>query len=305
MSAESPPLKVWILPILTVLIIVGAFFTYTYSSFGPYERVLDQSFSSLEKALDENARDTSAVSLVILGSSLTEQALVDPLALQDSVSGMTHRKAKVLRVAINYLTMDLAERMKFFELISKHPSDYLFLENFTVNLDGDSSLIPVQIDAALLDIRNHVRKVIGMSTQDNYYAKWYTFDSKPLPGSTYYTNDFDSATFKSLQGKINVVRNASRNGAANIAYKHLNAQHKKVVFLDMPQSIRLRKNFLSDASAVKLDEVLQYYHSKFGIEYWRYPGVMADSCFYDGAHVNSKGAMEYQKWFVSEIASRN
>jgi hypothetical protein len=32
---------------------------------------------------------------------------------------------------------------------------------------------------------------------------------------------------------------------------------------------------------------------------------MADSCFTDGAHLNSEGARQYQKWFVSEIASKN
>ncbi len=73
------------------------------------------------------------------------------MKLKTVFSTVTHKKAKVLRVALNYMDMDLAKRIDFFDYISKYPPHYLFIENFGLNLDDDdsSSAIPVPIDAAL------------------------------------------------------------------------------------------------------------------------------------------------------------
>ena len=306
MFEEAPPLKVWIYPIVVFVAIVLAFLFYSYSAYGPYARVLELSNRRLEKALTENTRDTSAISIVILGSSLTERALLDPHEIEDSIYHLTHKKVKVLRVALNYMDMDLAKRIDFFDYISKYPPHYLFIENFGLNLDDDdsSSVIPVPIDAALLDIRNIIRKSLGLGSHDNYYTKWYTFDVKPLPGNEFYTDQFDSATFKSLQIKKCVVRKVTQNDVANNAYDALMKRNAKVIFLDMPQSNKLQANFLDNASTSELNEVLKFYNTQYRIDYWRFPRVMDDSCFADGAHLNSKGAVQYQKWFVSEFASK-
>ena len=306
MSEEAPPLKVWIFPIVAVLTIVLTFLSYAYSSYGPYRTVLELSNRSLEQSLIENTRDTSALSVVIVGSSLTEYALIDPKAIADSISRVTNKRANVLRVALNYMDMDLAKRIDFFNYVSKYPPHYLFIENFSFNLDDNdsSSSIPVPIDAALLQLRNHIRNALGMGTHDNYYTKWYTFDVKPLPGNDFYTDKFDSMTFRSLQTKKCVVRKVTQNEVANSAYETLMERNAKVIFLDMPQSNKLQPNFLDNTSASELNEVLKFYKTQYGIDYWRFPRVMDDSCFGDGAHLNSKGAMQYQKWFVSEFASK-
>jgi hypothetical protein len=305
MSEEAPPLGVWAFPIVLFFTIAMSFLSYAYSGYGPYAQVLVQSNQSLEKALIENTRDTSAISVVILGSSLTERALLDPKEIEDSISSLTHRKTKVLRVALNYMNMDLATRIDFFDYVSKNPPDYLFIENFGLNLDDNdsASIIPVPIDAALLHIRNQIRNMLGKGAHDNYYTKWYTFDVRPLPDNDFYTDKFDSLTFKSLQTKKCVVRKVMQNGPANSAYNALMQRNVRVIFLDMPQSNKLQTNFLDQASTAELNEVLKFYKTQYRIDYWRFPRVMDDSCFADGAHLNSKGAMQYQKWFVSEIAS--
>ena len=306
MSEEAPPLRVWAFPIVVVFTIVASFLFYAYSGFGPYAEVLKHSNESLEKALIENTADTSAISIVILGSSLTERALLDPRAIEDSIFSVTQKKAKVLRVALNYMNMDLAKRVDFFDFVSKYPPDYLFIENFGLNLDDSdsSSTIPVPIDAALLHIRNKIRGKLGLGVHDNYYAKWYTFDVRPMPDNDFYTNKFDSMTFKSLQTKKCVVRKVKQNETANNAYDALMKKNARVVFLDMPQSDKLKPNFLDQASTSELNDVLKFYKAQYRIDYWRFPRVMDDSCFADGAHLNSKGAMQYQKWFVSEFASK-
>ena len=100
------------------------------------------------------------------------------------------------------------------------------------------------------------------------------------------------------------MRKVTQNGIANNAYDALMKRNTKVIFLDMPQSDKLRANFLDDASTSELNEVLKFYKTQYRIDYWRFPRVMDDSCFTDGVHLNSKGAMQYQKWFVSEFASK-
>jgi hypothetical protein len=307
MAEEAPPLRVWLFPIPVALILVLSFLYYCHSSGGPYARLVAMSNKSLENALIESTSDTSALSIVILGSSLTEYALVDPRGLEDSIYKVTNKKAKVLRVAMNYMDMNVAKRIDFFDYISKYPPNYLFIENFSFNLDraDTSAVISDQINVALLEIKNVIRTAMGLGPAENYYAKWYTFDVKPFPWENYYTHKFDSITFKALlQSKGSLVRKVSQNGVANTVYDDLTKRNTKVVFLDMPLCNKFPHNFLDQQSTDELNKLLKFYKTQYRVDYWKYPYMMDNSCFVDGAHLNSKGSLQYQKWFVSEIASR-
>jgi len=306
MSEVVPPLKLWIYPLSAISIILLWFFSYAYTGYGPYARVVALAHRSLEQALIENTSDTSALSIVIVGSSLTENAFSDPKEIENNLSKATNKKAKVLRVALNYMDMDMAHQIDFFEYVTKYPPNYLFIENTFNMINPDSSnALPVNVDAALLHIRNNIRGALGMPMHDDYYTKWYTYDEKPLPGSDFYTHNFDSITFRYLkEKKLHVVRKIIQNGEANSAYDLLMRRNSKVVFLDPPQSNKLPHNFLDRESTSELNEVLKFYETQYGVECWRFPRQMADSCFTDGAHLNSEGAMQYQEWFVSEIASK-
>jgi len=306
MADEAPPLRVWLFPIAVALIIVLSFLYYCYSGNGPYARLVALSNKNLENALIENTRDTSTISIVILGSSLTEYALTDPRGLEDSIFRSTNKKAKVLRVALNYMDINVAKRIDFFNYISKYPPNYLFIENFSFNLDRSdtSATIPETVNVALLQVRNVIRTALGMQAHDNYYTKWYTFDVKPLPGDDFYTHNFDSMTYKTLlQAKKSLVRKVSQNSVANNVYDELTKRNTKVIFLDMPLCNQFPHNFLDQESTSELNKMLKFYETQYRVDYWKFPYVMDNDCFVDGAHLNSKGAMQYQKWFVSEIAS--
>ncbi len=306
MYEDAPPLKVWAYSALAVVSLLFLFLSFTYSGYGPYARVLKKSKRSLEAALiKNNTRDTTAISVVILGSSLTERALLDAEDIEASIFEQTKKRTNVLRVAIYFMNMDLAERIDFFGYINRYPPQYLFIENFGMNLDDDheSMLLPPPIDATLLYLRNQLRSLIGLASHENYYTKWYTFDSKPSPDHDFYTDKFDSATFKSLQVKQCVVRKISQNEVANSAYEALSKKNTKIVFLDMPQSDKLQTNFLDKSSTAELNKLLEYYRQQYNIDYWQYPGVLNDSCFMDGIHLNYKGAMKYREWLASKFAS--
>lgn len=301
MHEDAPPLKVWAYPVSAIVGLLLLFFSFTYSGYGPYAKAVERSNKSLEDALIEINKDTSAISIVILGSSLTEDALVDPRAIEEGIFKQTNKKANVLRVAIYFMNMDLAKRIDFFGYIRKYPPQYLFLENFGMNLDDGNlgTLIPVPIDASLLYLRNELRKKIGLNSNEDYYTKWHTFDTKPL--AEFYSDKFDSLTYKSLKTKKMVVRQASQNALANEAYEALKKK-TKIVFLDMPQSDKLQRNFLDKNAAAEFNKVLEHYRQQYNVEYWPYTGSMNDSCFIDGIHLNYKGAVKYQEWFVSEFA---
>jgi hypothetical protein len=308
MAEEAPPLRTWLLPSLVASVMVVSFLYYCYSSNGPYAEVIALSNKNLENALIENTRDTSAISIVLLGSSLTEYALVDPHALEDSISQLTNKKTHVLRVALNYMDNKVAKRIDFFDYVSKYPIDYLFIEDLSFNLNHSDTVsgMPDQINTALLQVRNLIRSAIGVQAHDNYYNRWYTFDIKPQPNEPFYTLEFDSMTFKSLQkSKGCSVRKVSQNSVANNAYDALTKRNAKVVFLEMPVSKHFPRNFLNQQRAADHEKNLQLYKEQYNVDYWPFPYQVDDSCFVDGAHLNYNGAMQYQKWFVSKIASKN
>lgn len=201
------------------------------------------------------------------------------------------------------MNMNLAERIDFFQYISKHPPQYLFIENLGMNLnDAFGEALPTPIDAALLHLRNEFRNSTGLPPHENYYTKWYNFDTKPVPGSGFYTGEFDSLMFKSFQTKEMFVRKFSDNEIANDAYEALKGK-TKIIFLGMPHSDKLRHHFLDEKATAEFDNVLEHYKQQYNIDYWKYPGFLPDSCFIDGFHVNYRGAMKYQDWFVSQFAA--
>ncbi len=306
MDEDIPPLKVWAYSAFMALGFLSLFLGYTYSPLGPYAKIFKAYNSNFENALiDNNTRDTSAISIVILGSSLTDRALLDAGEIEQAIAKQTNKRVNVLRVAIYDMNMDLAERINFFGYIIRYPPKYLFLENVGMNLDDvhGSMQIPDPVDAALLYLRNKVRSVIGLVPHPNYYEKWYNFDSKPFAESDFYTDNFDSVTFKSLQSKRRSVRKPSVNEIANEAYLALSKMNSKVIFLGMPQSDKLQANFLDESGNVEFDNVKEFYRQHYNIDSWEYPGFMDDSYFMDGIHLNHKGSKIYQSWFVSQFAS--
>ena len=304
MYDQVPPLKVWIFTALAAFAMLFLFLSYCYTGVGPYVKLLKESNSSLEKALIENnAKDTSALSVVVIGSSLLERALADPKDVERAIAEKVQRPVNFFRLSVYYMSMNIAERMRFFEYITKYPPDYLFVENIGINLDdpfGES--LPTPIDAALLHLRNEFRATSGLPMHENYYNRWYQFDHTPAPTSSFFNFEFDSSMFKFLLTKRMIVRKVSENETANKAYEALKGK-SKVFFLGMPQSNKLQPDFLDTDSTAEFNNVMKTYKDNYDIGYWQYSGVMPDSCFSDGFHLNQPGAKKYQEWFVSQLAS--
>jgi len=304
MYDEAPPVKVFGYAGLAVFSLLFLFLSYCYMGFGPYSKELKKSKVGLQAALFENnTKDTSSLSVVVVGSSLLERALVDPREIEKAISEQAKQPAEFLRISIYYMSMDLAYEMDLFEYLVKYPPDYLFLENIGINLDEPiGGSLPTQVDAALLNLRNIFRSNMGLPVHENYYNRWYTFDIMPPPTNPFYTFEFDSSTYKFLETKRMIVRTVSENERANEAYAALKGK-TKIIFLGMPIAHGLQPDFLDEPSAASFNNVMKDYQRDYDINYWQYSDVMPDSCFSDGFHLNFVGAKKYQDWFVSKLAS--
>ncbi len=304
MYDDVPPLKVWAFTALAAFGMFFLFLGYCYSGYSPYARELAKGKASLEAALIENnMKDTSATSIVVLGSSLLECALFDPHAIEKEIIKQTNKPTNFLRLSIFYLSMDVAGRLELFEYFAKYPPDYLFVENIGINLDDPfGEGLPIPIDAALLHVRNEFRSNAGLPMHENYFNRWYTYELTPSLTNAFYTLEFDSSMFKFLETKRMILRKVEENTRANKAYEAMRGK-TKIFFLGMPQSDKLAPNFLDEAGNQEFDKVMKSYKKLYDIEYWQYPGTMPDSCFSDGFHVNRIGATKYQDWFISKFAS--
>lgn len=304
MQEDAPPLKIWAYAGSIMFILLLLFFSIAYSGFGPYGKIIERSNENLERALTEINKDTSAISIVFLGSSLFEDAIQDPRAFEDAISKLTNKRVNILRVAVYHLNIELAEQIGFFKHIVKHPPEYLFIENFAVNMEDKdlSTQVPQQINTTLFYFRNAVRNKIGLKAHDDIYVKWYSFETNPTPD--FYMDDFDSITYKFMQKGRTNVRQISQNAVANEAYEILKEKGTKVVLLDLPQTNKLPKNLLDERGSAELNKLLDYYKQEYNVEYWPFTGNICDSCYIDGIHLNYKGAPQYREWFVSEFASR-
>ena len=201
------------------------------------------------------------------------------------------------------MNMEIVEDLDFFKYITAYPPQYLFIENLGVNLkDTFWDVLPIPVDAAVLHLRNEFRNSIGLPLHDNYFTKWYTYQTKQGPENDFYTGNFDSLSFKFFETKKMFVRKVSENKTANAAYEALKGR-TKIVFIDMPQSDKLRLNLLNENETAKFNKVMESYKQNYEIDYWPYPGFLPDSYFTDGFHVNYQGAIKFEDWLVSGFDS--
>jgi hypothetical protein len=168
--------------------------------------------------------------------------------------------------------------------------------------DAPGEALPIPVDAALLHLRNKFRNLMGLQVHENYYTKWYTYNTKPLPESEFYSGNFDSLAFKAFQKKEMFVRKISDNEAANAAYETLKGK-TKIIFFGLPHSDKLRHLFLNENGIVEFNKLMESYKQNYDIDYWPFQGFLPDSCFSEGFHVNYRGAQKYEDWFVSKFAA--
>jgi hypothetical protein len=294
MNEIGPPLKLWFYTIVIVAFILLSFIVYSYSPNSPYRQQFKEIQSKLKKAIIKNNRSSSLNnSIVFLGSSLTGCAFESNIAIEKK----NHREFHVLKIAISGLNNEIAEEIKFFDNISKYPPTYLFIENNHLIIDDNNyGEILNLLKPSLENIISSVKNVIDQSINID-------FNVKPSPENPFYKNKFDNLVYSQLLIKKRFVRTFSQNKMANKAYFELMKKNTKIIFLDMPRAPKLESIYLDKNQKKELNHLLESYRQNYGIECWKYPNAMNDSDFFDGGHLNYKGAKKYSEWFITKFHS--
>ena len=93
----------------------------------------------------------------------------------------------------------------------------------------------------------------------------------------------------------------SQNKIANKAYHELVKKNTKIIFLEMPRAPKLESIYIDKNQKLKLKKLWATYNRIYGIECWQYPRRMNNSDFFDGGHLNYRGAEKYEEWFISKL----
>ena len=135
MSDKIPSLKLWGYAFGLVFLIAGILLVLVFIDDGNPNRFSNQSLHDIEEAIKKNNNQTSKISIVIFGSSLSRNAFANPDVLEKNLSKILKKDVTVLKIAIGSLNMDRAEQSNFFNLVNQYPPDYLFIENNNLNID--------------------------------------------------------------------------------------------------------------------------------------------------------------------------
>jgi len=290
MDNYVPPLKLWLYVFVIVFVGLAGFWGYAQFKY-PKPYMVSSAFSeSLKNAIAKNDADNpNAKSLVIYGSSLARCALPFISQIRAKIAANGH-KVSIIRISISSINMKEAEYSHFFDYITEFPPDYLFFESNNLNVNSDDELPVPAADLLVDDLCRNVRKFLGLELPD--------FDEPPPVTGHFYQDKFNMQQFIATESIKRSVRAFSDNKVANDAFARLSKLKTKVIFLNFPLSPKSHPAYLNNDGKNKFEVLLASYAQHYGIECWSYPGPLDNSNFYDGGHLNYKGAKKYTEWFI-------
>lgn len=294
MKDSNPPLKVWgyTFAVVTALLLFSIFGLKNASEKDKSE--IAEMQAHINKTSKTNNK--SHTTILFLGSSLTGNALYNLIDIKNRFKINNQNNIQVSRIAINSLDYQLLEDLHFFEYILKSPPDYLFIENNHINIDDEATNGNLEIvNSAVNNLISFTKKTIGL--QEKKSIPFF----KDTQNSRLHQNIFDTIVYTQLLKKKRLVRTFSQNKKANDAYNALIKRKTKIVFLDLPRATKLEQIWLNTSQKKELQMLLDTYHKKYGIDYWKYPYSMSDTDFIDGGHLNYKGAKKYQDWLIDQF----
>ena len=300
MNETSPPLKVWLYTIITVvvLLLISAFVLKTENK----KRKTDYSEynTKIRKILIKNNNsNTNKSSVVFLGSSLTGHALYNLPLIDKKFRLNNNQGTNSCTIAINALNNEKIADLQLFDELINHPPDYLFIEINHVLIDDQKQEIPFwSLHYAVNNLFLYAKNALGMEPEPT--INFFTVSTKnPLFG-----DQFNTAIYDKLLEKKRLVREFETNKILNNACKALQHKKTKIIFLDLPRGSRLEKIWLNTSQKIAWQAVLEKYKLYYKIDLWRYPYVLNNSDFTDGGHLNYKGAKKYQDWIISQFKSQ-
>lgn len=298
MTNNAPPLKLWFYVLFIVIVYVSVVLGYSYTEKGNPNTISTDYINKLkESIIINNTKHPEKKSVVIFGSSLTAHAFPDSSVVEKILFKKTKNEFTVLKIPIAALNMEKAENSKFFEYISEFPPDYLFLENNRLNIEDRN------MEKLASVFHSSVNAIITYFKSISELKKDSLSKKKSNLENDFYSDKFDRLNYNFMLSKKNRVRNFSENRIANQAFSKLAKHRTKIIFIVMPRPPKIKATFINKNQKKDLENLLETYKQKYNIALWRYPYEITNSDFYDGGHMNYKGAGKYFEWFASKFDS--
>lgn len=298
MNETSPPLKVWLYTVSTILVLV------LISVFGLQTEKKNKQIeykninTKVRKILKvNNSSNVARPSVVFLGSSLIGHALYNLNTIDEKFElKKTKASPKICSIAINALDNEKINKLKLFEELVNHPPDYLFIEINHILVDGEETeLTLMYLKIAINNLFLFVKNTIGLAPEKtiNFF--------KITPENALFHDQFNIEDYKQLLQKKRSVRLFNENKILNEACTALQLKKTKIIFIDLPRAPQLEQIWLSSTQKRTWIEVLKKYQRTYKIGFWKYPNLLNNSDFVDGGHLNYKGAKKYQDWLITQF----
>jgi hypothetical protein len=163
-------------------------------------------------------------------------------------------------------------------------------------IDLKEGKVPQEYSLALEELMSSIKSKLGVKPRIDV-------NCNPIAHKSFFSDVLDTATFRILLDKKQTVRKFEDNRVLNHTIENLIASQTKVFLLAIPQAKGYTDTYLTKVQKIEWENLLQAYNRTYGIPCFSCSHIMQDSDFFDGGHVNYKGARKYDDWFLTKIDS--
>ncbi len=313
MYRSVTPIKIWIYAIVVSSFLVLVFSAYALHIFKHPNRVSNAYRKSLKETLQHlYNQDSSRTTVLFFGSSPSFFAIPNSKQLENDIELKTGLKLNLLKVNILWLNMDRLLNSEFLEYIKIYPPKILFIETNRLFVDDDwgrdsltllsmyesikKGRFPNEYNEALEELLANSKFYLGVKQPID-------INCNPTVHRSFFSDKFDTVAFRALKENRQLVRNFGQNQEFNEAIRHLNSKNVKVCFLELPKFSAYENTCLSPLERYKKKLLHAKYDSIFKVPTFVFNETLNDSDFFDGGHLNYKGAKKYNNWLVSLLDS--
>lgn len=307
------PIKIWIYAIVVSTFLVLVFSAYALNIFKHPNRVPTAYKKSLKETLHHyNKQDSSRTTVLFFGSSPSFFAIPNSKQLENDIELKTGLKLNLLKVNILWLNMDKLLNSEFLDYIKIYSPKILFIEINRLFVDDDwgrdsltllsmyesikKGRFPNEYNEALAELLANSKFYLGVKQPID-------INCNPTVHRSFFSDKFDTVAFRAIKEKSHFVRSFEQNQAFNEAIRHLNSKKVKVYFLELPKFSAFENTCLSPLERYKKKLLHAKYDSIFKVPTFLFNETLNDSDFFDGGHLNYRGAKKYNHWLVSLLDS--
>jgi hypothetical protein len=120
---------------------------------------------------------------------------------------------------------------------------------------------------------------------------------------TFFLNDFDTLSYRILCEKINHVRKFDDNVTLNQSLIDLTNKGVKTYFFQAPLYAKYEKIYLTKEQRLEWYKIKNTYQDSLAIPCFIPSIHLNDSDYFDGGHLNYKGARKFQPWLINLLDS--